>query len=171
MSTDVVTGDRPTQFAVAVGMYSQSAGFLAVAHAYTPIIESTSPNRYQATITTATFNVGAGESFAVGLLRQWQNASSSPVAFVFFDSPDRASGIISPEGGAAQPSSSGFAFAVVGIGAGLGAAAGGLAVAASSGPYSDVAYAGYYYCRKHRVPVWSAEGRLWCPVERKFHRA
>lgn len=26
-------------------------------------------------------------------------------------------------------------------------------------------YGGYYYCKKHRVPLQSVEGRLWCPAE------
>jgi hypothetical protein len=69
-----------------------------------------------------------------------------------------------------QTSGIGFGFAVIGIGAGVAAAAGGLAVAASQ-PRSEVyAFAGYYYCRRHRVPVWFIDGQLWCPVERRFLR-
>ena len=67
-----------------------------------------------------------------------------------------------------QASGTGLGFAVIAIGAGAAAAAGGLAVALSQ-PRSEVyAFAGHYYCRKHRTPVWSVEGRLWCPVERRF---
>ena len=67
-----------------------------------------------------------------------------------------------------QTSGTGLGFAVIAIGAGVAVAAGGLAVAISQ-PRSEVyAAAGYYYCRKHRTPVWSVEGRLWCPVERRF---
>jgi hypothetical protein len=67
-----------------------------------------------------------------------------------------------------QTSGTGLGFAVIAIGAGVAAAAGGLAVAISQ-PRSEVyAAAGHYYCRKHRTPVWSVEGRLWCPVERRF---
>jgi hypothetical protein len=65
-----------------------------------------------------------------------------------------------------QASGMGLSFAVISIGAGAAAAAGGLAVAISQ-PRSEVyAYAGYY-CRKHLTPLWSVEGRLWCPVERR----
>ncbi len=70
--------------------------------------------------------------------------------------------------GSVQASGTGLGFAVIAIGAGAAAAAGGLAVAISQ-PRSEVyAFVGHYYCRKHRTPVWSVEGRLWCPVERRF---
>jgi len=63
----------------------------------------------------------------------------------------------------------GFAFAVIGIGAGAAAVGVGVAVAASgplgSGVYT---YGGYYYCRKHNVPVWWIQCRLWCPADGKF---
>jgi hypothetical protein len=69
------------------------------------------------------------------------------------------------------PSGMGFAFAVIGIGAGAAAVGVGVAVAASgplgSGVYT---YGGYYYCRQHRVPVWSVRGGLWCPVEQRYVR-
>ena len=66
---------------------------------------------------------------------------------------------------------SGFGFAVIAIGAGVSAAGAGVAVAASGRTYSGVfAYAGYYYCKNHRVPVWSVQGRLWCPVEQRYLR-
>ena len=69
---------------------------------------------------------------------------------------------------AVQASGTGLGFAVIAVGAGVAAAAGGLAVAISQ-PRSEVyAFAGHYYCRKHRAPLWSVEGRLWCPVERRF---
>jgi uncharacterized membrane protein (UPF0127 family) len=65
----------------------------------------------------------------------------------------------------------GFAFVVIAIGAGVASAAGGLAVAATGQPYSEMfTYAGYYYCRRHRVPVWYVHGWPWCPVERRFLR-
>jgi hypothetical protein len=67
-----------------------------------------------------------------------------------------------------QPSGAGLGFAVIAIGAGAAAAAGGLAVALSQPRSEAYAFAGYYYCRKHRTIVWSVEGRLWCPVERRF---
>jgi len=67
-----------------------------------------------------------------------------------------------------QASGMGLGFAVIAIGPGAAAAAGGLAVAISQ-PLSEVyVYAGCYYCRKNRTPVWSVECRLWCPVERRF---
>jgi uncharacterized membrane protein (UPF0127 family) len=63
----------------------------------------------------------------------------------------------------------GFAFLVIAIGAGAASAAGGLALAMTGGPYSEIfTYRGYYYCRMHRVPVWYVQGRPWCPVERRF---
>lgn len=66
----------------------------------------------------------------------------------------------------------GFAFAVIAIGAGIASAAGGLAVAATGQPRSEVfTYGGYYYCRKHRVPLWDIQGWLWCPVEQRYLRA
>lgn len=69
-----------------------------------------------------------------------------------------------------QTSAMGFGFAVIGIGAGVAAAAGGLAVAVSQ-PRSEVyEFSGYYYCRRHRVPVWFIDYQLWCPVERRFLR-
>jgi len=71
--------------------------------------------------------------------------------------------------GTVQTFGMGFAFAVIGIGAGAAALGVGVAMAASgplgSGLYT---YGGYYYCRKHNVPVWWVQGRLWCPVEGRF---
>jgi hypothetical protein len=65
----------------------------------------------------------------------------------------------------------GWAFAVVGIGIGVGCAGAGVAVAASGGSYPEVfVYAGYYYCKKHGVPVWNVQGCLWCPTERRYLR-
>ena len=75
---------------------------------------------------------------------------------------------VSPREKVVQASGAGLGFVVIAIGAGAAAAAGGLAVAISQ-PRSEVyAFAGHYYCRKHRTPLWSVEGRLWCPVERRF---
>jgi uncharacterized membrane protein (UPF0127 family) len=70
------------------------------------------------------------------------------------------------------PSSNiGFAFVVIAIAAGAASAAGGLAVAMTGRPYSEMfTYGGYYYCRRHRVLVWYVQGWLWCPVERRFLR-
>jgi hypothetical protein len=65
----------------------------------------------------------------------------------------------------------GFGFALIGIGAGVGAAAGGIAIAATGGMRSEVfAYGGYYYCRRHRIPVWLVGGGLWCPLENRYLR-
>jgi uncharacterized membrane protein (UPF0127 family) len=65
----------------------------------------------------------------------------------------------------------GLAFVVIAIGAGVASAAGGLAVAMTGRPYSEMfTYGGYYYCRRHRVPVWYVQGWPWCPVERRFLR-
>ena len=62
----------------------------------------------------------------------------------------------------------GFAFVAVAMGAGAAAVAAGVALTFSGRPRSEVyAYGGYYYCRKHRVPVWSVQGGLWCPIERR----
>jgi hypothetical protein len=65
----------------------------------------------------------------------------------------------------------GWAFALIGIGIGVAAAGGGLGVALSGRQYPQVfTYYGQYYCVRHRVPVWYVEGRLWCPVERRYLR-
>jgi hypothetical protein len=65
----------------------------------------------------------------------------------------------------------GFAFVAIGIGVGVASAGVGLAVAATGQPQSEVfTYGGYYYCRKHRVPVWYVRGGLWCPVEQRYLR-
>jgi hypothetical protein len=155
-------------------------------------------------------NVGSGESLAVAFLRQWQDGSNSPAAFLFFDSMDTPSRLISPRlTTTAQQTSAtttqtttaqettttttqplttsstqtateattqvgtapgvGFAFAFVAVGAGVASAGAGLAVAATGKPQSEVfTYEGYYYCRKHRVPLYSGNGWSWCPVERRY---
>ena len=199
----------PTQFRVELRVYNQSGGLRERAHAHTPIIESSSAMRYQIAITAASLSVYAGESLALGLLRQWQNGSYSPAAFIFYDSLNAASSLSSPsmtttatttittQTTTQQQTTTttehltsstthittatttqvgpgpgiGFAFATIAIGVGMASAAGGLAVAATARPYSEVfAYAGYYYCRKHRVPVYYVQGWLWCPVDRRYLR-
>ena len=66
----------------------------------------------------------------------------------------------------------GFAFAFIGIGVGVAAAGVGVAVASSGQRGSEViVYGGFYYCRKHRVPLWYVQGHLWCPVERRYLRS
>jgi hypothetical protein len=70
-----------------------------------------------------------------------------------------------------QTASVGVGFAFVTIALGAGAAAGAIGAAVAIPGQSEVlAYGGYYYCRKHRVPVWSYSGYLWCPVERRYLR-
>jgi hypothetical protein len=65
----------------------------------------------------------------------------------------------------------GWASALIGVGVGVACAGAGVAAALSGQPYSEVfAYRGYYYCRKHRVPLWNVQGWLWCPVERRYLR-
>jgi hypothetical protein len=69
------------------------------------------------------------------------------------------------------PSGMGSAFAVIGIGAGVSVAGAGAAFALSGQRGSEViVYGGFYYCRKHRVPLGYVQGRLWCPVERRYLR-
>jgi len=63
----------------------------------------------------------------------------------------------------------GLAFAFIGIGLGVAAAGVGVAVAMSRGSEVMV-YGGYYYCRKHRVPLWYVNGGLWCPIEQRHLR-
>jgi len=62
-----------------------------------------------------------------------------------------------------------LAFSAIGIGA---VTVLGVGVAAGSRKRSEVfVHAGYYYCRKHRVPALYAQGRLWCPVEQRYLKA
>jgi hypothetical protein len=66
----------------------------------------------------------------------------------------------------------GLAFALIGIGIGVACAGGGVAAALSGRQYPQVfTYDGYYYCMKHRVPVWYVQGHLWCPVEQRYLRS
>jgi uncharacterized Zn finger protein (UPF0148 family) len=65
----------------------------------------------------------------------------------------------------------GLAFAFMGIGVGVAAAGAGVAIAMSGRQGSEVMdYGGYYYCRKHRVPLWYVEGKLWCPLHQRHVR-
>jgi hypothetical protein len=65
----------------------------------------------------------------------------------------------------------GWAFALIGIGIGVACAGGGVAATLSGRQYPQVfTYDGYYYCTKHRVPVWYIQGHLWCPVDRRYLR-
>jgi uncharacterized membrane protein len=65
----------------------------------------------------------------------------------------------------------GLAFAFVGIGLGVAAAGAGLAIVMSGRQGAEVLdFGGYYYCRKHRVPLWYVEGRLWCPLHQRHVR-
>jgi uncharacterized membrane protein len=65
----------------------------------------------------------------------------------------------------------GLAFAVIGIGVGVAASVVCVAVAMSRRGSEVFTYGGYYYCRRHRVPVWYVNGRLWCPAEQRYLRA
>jgi len=65
----------------------------------------------------------------------------------------------------------GLAFAFIGIGLGVAAAGAGLAIVMSGRQGSEVMdFSGYYYCRKHRVPLWYVEGKLWCPLHQRHVR-
>jgi hypothetical protein len=189
---------EPTQYRLKLGVVNSSGVFLEHAHSFTPTITSSSPTRYEVTISVGTTNLAAGESLAVGFLRQWQNGSYSPAAFIFFDSQAMPSSLNGPgvptttltttqtttyqttttqqttttttEFGSG--SGIGFAFALIGIGAGVAAACGGLAVAMTGRGYPEVfPFGGYYYCARHRLPVWYVQGHLWCPVERRYLRS
>ncbi len=69
-----------------------------------------------------------------------------------------------------QMTAQGVGFAIIGIGAGVAAVVAGLAVVATQPRTELYGFAGYYYCRKHRVPVLLINNRPWCPIERKFLR-
>jgi hypothetical protein len=63
----------------------------------------------------------------------------------------------------------GFAVVLMGIGVAVASAAGGITVTLAGRLYPQVfAYGGYYYCGKHRVPLYSVGGWSWCPVERRY---
>lgn len=68
----------------------------------------------------------------------------------------------------AGDSGMGLSFVVIAIAAGAAAMAVGLAVVSSQSKSEVYLYAGHYYCRKHRTPVLSVDGRLWCPFERRY---
>ena len=211
--------EAPTQYKVELGVVDQSGAFISSSSSFTPLIQSVAPTQFSVAISAETLNVGSGESLAVAFLRQWQDGSNSPTAFLFFDSMDTPSGLISPgltttaqqtsatttqtttaqettttttqpltTSTTTQPLTTstiqtateattqvgtapgaGFAFAFVAVGAGVASAGAGLAVAATGQPQSEVfTYGGYYYCRKHRVPLYSGNGWSWCPVERRY---
>jgi hypothetical protein len=67
-----------------------------------------------------------------------------------------------------QTTAQGVGFAIIGILAGVAAAVGGLVVVAARPRSQLYGFAGYYYCRKHRVPVWFINNQPWCPIERKY---
>lgn len=59
----------------------------------------------------------------------------------------------------------GLAFVVIAVGVGVAAAGVGVAGAVLSRSGSEVfAYGGWYFRRKHRIPLWYLNGRLWCPL-------
>jgi hypothetical protein len=214
----------PTQYRLKLGTVNRSV-FVEYAHSFTPIVTSASPARYEVSISVGAFNVPAGQSLAMGFLRQWQNGSYSPAAFLFFDSQAMPSSMTSPAVATTTSTTTqttthetttttqytattqtatqqtttqtttqqmttattestttmaavgsslgmGWAFALIGIGVGVACAGGGVAAALSGRQYPQVfTYFGYYYCRKHRVPVWYVQGHLWCPVERRYLRS
>jgi hypothetical protein len=86
----------PTQYRLKLGTANLSGGFVEYAHSFTPIVTSGSPTRYEVRISVGVLNVPAGESLAIGFLRQWQNADYSPPAFIFFDSQATPSSIAGP---------------------------------------------------------------------------
>jgi hypothetical protein len=159
----------PTQFRVRLGANNQSGSFLSLSYAYTTSIVLSSATAYQVVMTVSAFKINAGGYLSIGLERRAQSGQYSLAAFVFFDSPGAPSSLTTTiESVPVQNLGVGFAFAVIGIGAGGAAAAVGFAVAMSGSQVYT--YGGYYYCRKHRVPVWSYSGCLWCPVERRYLR-
>ena len=201
----------PTQYRLKLGTVNRSGAFVEHAYSFTPIITSASPARYEVSISVGVFNVPAGDSLAIGFLRQWQNGSYSPAAFIFFDSQAMQSSMTGPAVATSTSTSTttettttststttqtttqqmttattentttmaavgsslgvGWAFALIGIGIGVACAGGGVAAALSGRQYPQVfTYYGYYYCMKHRVPVWYIQGHLWCPVERRYLR-
>jgi hypothetical protein len=178
---------EPTQYRLRLGVVTASGGFLEHAHSFTPTITSAIPARYEVTISAGTLSVPAGESLAIGFLRQWQNGTYSPVAFIFFDSQATPSSLNSPSVTTAQQTTTtttqqnlmttqvesdadlGFAVVLMGIGVAVTSAAGAITVTMAGWQYPQVfAYAGYYYCGKHRVPLYSVNGWSWCPVERRY---
>ena len=214
--------EEPTQYKMGLGVVNSSGAFVDYDHSFTPMITSPSPAQYDVSISAEAFNVAAGESLAIGFLRQWQNGSYSPPAFIYLDSQTMPSGLSSPavtttsttqttthetttttqQTATTQTATQrtttqtatqqmttvtkestttmaavgsslgmGWAFALIGIGIGVACAGGGVAAALSGRQYPQVfAYDGYYYCVKHRVPVWYVQGHLWCPVERRYLR-
>jgi hypothetical protein len=63
----------------------------------------------------------------------------------------------------------GFAVVLMGIGVVVASAAGAVTVTLAGRRYPQVfTYAGYYYCGKHLVPLYSVNGWSWCPVERRY---
>jgi hypothetical protein len=183
-----------TQYRLRLGTLSRSDIFTEYAHSFTPIVTSDSPAQYQANISVGAFTVSAGESLTIGFLRHWENESYSPAAFIFFDSQAMSSNIIAPGAttttvftatqvtttqtttqpaisttAAASSSDMGWAFALIGVGIGVAVAGGGVAAALSGQGYPEVfVYGGYYYCGKHRVPLYSVSGCLWCPRDRRY---
>ena len=101
-----------------------------------------------------------------------QSATTSTISIMTPETTTTFKSSMTTVGSSSSPAlSMGFAFAVIGIGAGVASAAGGLALAMSGQHGSEViAYGGYYYCRKHRVPLYYVEGKLWCPLEQRHAR-
>lgn len=191
----MATATEPTQYRIGLGVVNSSGAFVDYAHSFTPIITEPSPSQYDVRIPAGAFNAAAGESLALGLLRQWQNGSYSPAAFIYMDSQSTPSGLRGPaiattttatQTTTHQTSTSsrttiiattttesgigvGWILGLVLIGAGAACAGGAVTVASSGRSYSGVfTYGGYYYCGKHRVPLYSVNGWLWCPRDRRY---
>jgi hypothetical protein len=188
------TTQGATQYRLRLGSVSGSGVFAEYAHAFTPIVTSASPARYEVSISVRAFTMSAGESLAIGFLRHWENESYSPVACIFFDSQSMPSSIIGASATTTTVSTTtqvtttqtttqltttttaivsssgiGWAFALIGVGIAVAAAGGGVAAALRGQPYPKVfAYGGHYYCGKHRVPLYSVGGWLWCPQHRQY---
>lgn len=216
--------ETQTQYKVELGVVDESGVFVLSSNSSTAIIQSAAPTEFEIAISAGTLSVGVGESLAIGFLRQWQDGTNSPAAFLFFDSTDTPSDLISSSlttivqqtttttvtqtsqqetvttttqmttstqeiattttqsltalttetttSATSQVGSApgvGFAFVFVAVGAGIASALGGLGVVVTGRTNSQVfTYGGYYYCRRHRVPVWNVEGWLWCPVEQQY---
>jgi len=188
LSLWIAMSEGSTQFNAQLRIYQESGDWTRISHSFTPVVDSNAATEYRVAIEAPEILVAAGESLSIGLVRQWQNESDSFSAILFFDSINTPSSVTSPEGwpetnttwtqstsqqhvASTYTAATGWGLAVVALGAGTAAAAGGLAVATTTSRYPNVfAYRGYYYCSKHRVPLWLVRGWLWCPIEGRYLR-
>jgi len=71
-----------------------------------------------------------------------------------------------------QASAIGPTAVLIGLGAAVLTSVACVAVIASGRRRPEVySYGGYYYCRKHKIPVLVLQKGLWCPVEKRYLRA